>query len=781
MSHSPSELADSDLVDPQLKRYITGWRATLREVQRGASWSGREKHCVFLNTAGPRFADCSAVTGLNFPDDGRGLAMVDWDHDGDLDMWIYNRTSPRLRFMLNQVRGEVPGEDEQANYVAFRLRGTTCNRDAIGARVEVVLQSDDENRKSKIENSKLIRTLAAGDGFLSQSSKWIQFGLGRLAVESVVVRWPGGEPETFEGVVLNRHQVLVQGTGRATPWFRPGRENTPVQLRSSRQPEFTSTPGKAVLLPESVPAPSLPWLSMEDETRRLIKPAAKPLLLNVWASWCGPCIRELRDFTAHADQLRTMGIDVLALSIDGLDPAKGTTATDARQLLKHIQFPFDAGMATPELLDKLQLVEEWLFVTVQPFGVPMSYLMTEDGSLAAVYRGPVDIEQLIEHAGIVRMDLEQRMDHVLPFPGTWHQRESVAGFQKAIEVFHERYPEEMLRYQYLEIDHWERQLAEYRYPPRIRKQIEAQQANSYHRAGVVLLKQDKPEDAIQKLQRAVDYRPHQAKIVGDLGMAHNVAGQYAEAIGILRRAIELDPDLHEFHHNLGVALRQNQRPQEAHDQFQRALEIDPDSPHTHHVMAKLLFAHGHKEQAMTHYRRALAAKEDFFEARFGFAQALVSLARLKEGVEQFRVLAKAAPDAPQVHFHLGANLSEIGEIDGSVEHLERAAELMPDSHLPINALSLVLTSYPDEKVHDPARGLQLALRAAERTDFKDPAVLMTLAAAHAANHDFDRAKRTARSGIDLANEAGIRSLADFISNHLSEYEKNRALHLKPGQ
>ena len=80
-------------------------RHTLAQMlNTGRSFSGRERHCVFLNTGDDegeiaRFANVSAVTGLDLPDDGRAVAVVDWDHDGDLDLWISNRNAPRLRLL----------------------------------------------------------------------------------------------------------------------------------------------------------------------------------------------------------------------------------------------------------------------------------------------------------------------------------------------------------------------------------------------------------------------------------------------------------------------------------------------------------------------------------------------------------------------------------------------------------------------------------------------------------------------------------------------------------
>ena len=86
MSQSP---VDRD-AEEQLSAYSDGWRQMTRKIENGGSWSGRERHCCFLNTGTSGFADVSAITGLDFPDDGRAVAVTDWDHDGDLDVYIAN-------------------------------------------------------------------------------------------------------------------------------------------------------------------------------------------------------------------------------------------------------------------------------------------------------------------------------------------------------------------------------------------------------------------------------------------------------------------------------------------------------------------------------------------------------------------------------------------------------------------------------------------------------------------------------------------------------------------
>ena len=79
MAHSPEENAPTT----EVIRYDLGWNAINAMLRAGRSLSGHERNCCFLNGRGGRFADVSAVARLDFDDDGRVLALADWDYDGD--------------------------------------------------------------------------------------------------------------------------------------------------------------------------------------------------------------------------------------------------------------------------------------------------------------------------------------------------------------------------------------------------------------------------------------------------------------------------------------------------------------------------------------------------------------------------------------------------------------------------------------------------------------------------------------------------------------------------
>ena len=88
MSQSPEiepEVSSLDSDQP----YIRALTEANSMINRGASFSGNERNCFFTNT-GNGFVETASIMGIDFPDDGRAVARVDWDNNGDQDLWITN-------------------------------------------------------------------------------------------------------------------------------------------------------------------------------------------------------------------------------------------------------------------------------------------------------------------------------------------------------------------------------------------------------------------------------------------------------------------------------------------------------------------------------------------------------------------------------------------------------------------------------------------------------------------------------------------------------------------
>jgi len=390
------------------------YRQNLRHVneliKQGASLSGHERNCAFLNLGGESFATISAVSGIDFADDGRGLATTDFDGDGDVDVWLTNRTAPRVRFLRNQS----PAGNA---FLLLKLQGTTCNRDAIGARVAVHLSG---------ATQPLIKTVRAGEGYLSQSSKWLHFGLGRsgASIESVRVQWPGGAWETFENFQPNHHYVLVQGS--ASPRRLPQRPKASA-LKPSRQPVPTATHVQRVPLTTPIPAPRLPYASAEDDVQldALLTSPHQPVLVVLWASWCGTCLEELAALAADAANIDAAELTVLALNADDQFAESGATV-DANTVLRQIGWPdgdpnLRFGQATNELVKRLQALHDFPFRREMDMAVPISLLFDEHGKLAVIYRGRTSTEDVLADMDRFKLEPAVWQESSLPLAGRFNE------------------------------------------------------------------------------------------------------------------------------------------------------------------------------------------------------------------------------------------------------------------------------------------------------------------------------------------------------------------------
>ena len=116
--------------------------------------------------------------------------MADLDRDGRLDLVMNNNNNTPTIYMNHFT--------PQANWVELKLVGTSSNRDAIGARVQLHAGS-----------KTLYRQVEAGSGYASQAMLPVHFGLGPASkIDTVVIQWPSGSVQTLNGALLGINQQV---------------------------------------------------------------------------------------------------------------------------------------------------------------------------------------------------------------------------------------------------------------------------------------------------------------------------------------------------------------------------------------------------------------------------------------------------------------------------------------------------------------------------------------------------------------------------------------------
>ena len=139
--------------------------------------------------------------------------------------------------------------------------------------------------------------------------------------------------------------------------------------------------------PQGTPAPKTRWLDADGNTVRLADFRGKVVLLNLWATWCGPCVIEMPDLDALQKKYGRSGLEVVAVSLNEEGPAA----------IK----PFFAEHG----LDNLKIYYGGE-APAKDFGartLPSSYLINRDGTLIGEVPGfakwqTIALEKHIQHA-----------------------------------------------------------------------------------------------------------------------------------------------------------------------------------------------------------------------------------------------------------------------------------------------------------------------------------------------------------------------------------------------
>ena len=668
-------------------------------IRKGHSFSGRERHCCFLNLGSKsgRFADISSATGLDFSDDGRAAARVDWDLDGDLDLWIVNRSGPQIRFLRNDLQ-------TGHHYLAVRLVGRMSNRDAIGARVEVHVK----------DAPPLTQTLRAGDGFLAQSSKWLHFGLGQASqIHQIVVRWPAGNEEVITGIEVDGRYRIVEGNGQAE---RSPKLNRSLNLQPSVFHKPPTSDQSRTLSYARVPLPNLTYQNMEGGEVELTENLGRPVLLNLWASWCAPCVTELREFGRRESDLRTVGLHIIALSLDGLGNYN-SNQTDAENILKKFRFPFEAGMANGPLLDQLQLVNNHLFEWHRSLPIPTSLLLDEQGQLAAIYKGPVDISQLLKDVTKLTLDESARRDASVPIDGQWQQPlrlDRTLMLAKAfIKAGHLVRAQEYLSKNqgllasdpglgatinqlgvaWMARQETEKAVIQFRRSTQVSPDLIDARLN----LGLALQSQGKLDEAILNYRHIVRSIPDHIDAHFNLGMALRLQDNWRAAMAHLEQALKLNPDHVSALYNLAVILQSQKRTNEAISHYRRLIELDPDNAEAHNNLGNALDSQNKFDEAIHHYRQALLFRPDYAKAHNNLAVTLGSQGHLDEAISHFQQAIEIDPDYANAHFNLGHAMMMMGHNDQAIVYLQNAVRLKPAFRKLVQQMGVDLNVTPTSK------------------------------------------------------------------------------------
>ena len=127
-------------------------------------------------------------------------------------------------------------------------------------------------------------------------------------------------------------------------------------------------------------APNFTVYDLEGNEVNLTDFFGKPIIVNFWASWCGPCKMEMPDFDAA---YATYKDEIVFLMVNMTDGSRET-------LEKASSFIADSEYTFPVYYD----TEYSAAITYSVSSLPTTYFINADGELIAHARGAIDADTL---------------------------------------------------------------------------------------------------------------------------------------------------------------------------------------------------------------------------------------------------------------------------------------------------------------------------------------------------------------------------------------------------
>jgi tetratricopeptide (TPR) repeat protein len=392
-------------------------------------------------------------------------------------------------------------------------------------------------------------------------------------------------------------------------------------------------------------------------------------VINLWATWCQPCLAELTEWAKHAGQYADVGLEVVAVNVDETDPNDPRGAIEnVCQIAERLRLPFTMRFASPGLPEKLDAIQRSLLSRQRPLPLPTSFLVDRHGQLRAVYKGPVDAETLLEDAKLVDADSARILDAALPFSGRWLKRPSGSHpLQIALKLIEGDYQDDALIY--------------------IKTLTSDQELNKRFASASLLnllgaLSVDKKQfpQAAEAFARALELDPTNRTAHIELGTLLLGVNRGRAAEMHFRHVLEATPDDPEQHYKLGLALLQQNRLAEAREQMQTVLKLRDDAL-AHWQMGEIFLRLRDAGQAIASYERAIELKPALATTANNLAWLLATIddPNLQDPPEAVRLAKKIcqSTDSPGANEldTLAAAYAAAEDYRSAVEAAEQAIEI----------------------------------------------------------------------------------------------------------
>ncbi|MCG9131369.1 tetratricopeptide repeat protein [Candidatus Poribacteria bacterium] len=290
--------------------------------------------------------------------------------------------------------------------------------------------------------------------------------------------------------------------------------------------------------------------------------------------------------------------------------------------------------------------------------------------------------------------------------------------------------------------------------------------------GRYYLKNGDYEKAVSEYQKALGMDPQSVVAYNGVGVAYTMLERYEDAVAAQQKALELQPDFAKAHAGLGLAYLRQHKMELALMHYRQAVALEPELLEAHQKIAIILLNQARYGEATDAYLAIIALKSDDAEAYHNLG---LCYAHQAKASDETSISAENLVDAALVALEKAVDLSLsavhdvepliqppfltetyylIGELRASQGDFGAAEKAYLSSGLPkaYHALAQLSAKVAGRDKADPKRGLETALRYAQKAVHLDPNVASyynTLALIEFRRGDYRQAEQAIRKALAL--------------------------------
>jgi tetratricopeptide (TPR) repeat protein/thiol-disulfide isomerase/thioredoxin/outer membrane lipoprotein-sorting protein len=286
---------------------------------------------------------------------------------------------------------------------------------------------------------------------------------------------------------------------------------------------------------------------LSDKPVRLSDLRGKVVVLDFWATWCGPCREEMPDL----EELQKANKDIVVLGVD-----VGEDETQVKKFVSdnHITFPI-------LLAGQDRMIEDY-----GAHGYPTTVVIDKSGAIRSytvgyATGGDSNLRVAIKRAGKETGMVAPPVEAVVDGPGAPAPKPKTAeeAYYAGSRLIREHRPDDGIRL-------FSQAIA-----------MKPDWAYPWWARGLAFYQQKRYEEAIKDISKAIELRGTMPTWYDERGLAYSYSGHHERAIPDYTKAMELAPNgVAAYYNNRGWAYLSLNQPEKALPDLNRAIELTPD-------------------------------------------------------------------------------------------------------------------------------------------------------------------------------------------------------------